>query len=587
MDKFTEALQRTFLKLVLRELVRARIRYVENDKNDFIGMGIYHDDDVKNYKKFIEMLEKQLGKNLSYSDVMMVMRAYFPEKKYPNFYFLIKVIDEIGEQKDLGNNDNKNKIIHDIIHHSYDSLRKNKPLLKTLISNLKKDLYKRNEEVCAHPEKFEPTTPYKKIPAIREKPDFLSIASMLSPLAASSSSSLSSLSPAASSFSNMSIDFSGTPLASTSADFSSTPPSPSSTSSSKSEKVYESGKSEAQQAYIKAYLESLIRSKMNFLGYLKHFNSLPQSEQDKISDALFNSNLLYDRHFFEENILHMHRQVCALTLLARAQKMSLYHDVDVDVDLFVKRLPVQLAINQKLEFVKEILDMMRELSTDLKKYFLDRRLIHSPMNAQDKDLANTLSKLIGSLQRYKTKFEDDLGTKHRIKDLVLSQKVFLDYLKYFNSLSQLEKGSISELLFNSSLLSTREFFEVSLFHKYMRVCAWTMYWNLLDRAQRNISYQIKVLSQGADDVVGLFMQGLPVQLTVEQKLIFVKEILGVMQRAALDLKRYFLENPLIHSLIGVSDKNLIGILSSLTESFRRYESKLEEDQYKKVSERHN
>jgi len=82
MDIFTEAVQHTFLKLVILAFLRAHIRYGGSDKRDFDGMGFYDKTEVAKHRKFTKLLEKTLGNNLSYASVMRVVKPQFPEENY-------------------------------------------------------------------------------------------------------------------------------------------------------------------------------------------------------------------------------------------------------------------------------------------------------------------------------------------------------------------------------------------------------------------------------------------------------------------------------------------------------------------------
>ncbi|EKD75504.1 MAG: hypothetical protein ACD_44C00111G0008 [uncultured bacterium] len=393
MDIFTEAVQHTFLKLVILAFLRAHIRYGGSDKRDFDGMGFYDKTEVAKHRKFTKLLEKTLGNNLSYASVMRVVKPQFPEENYSKFYLLIKFIDKIGKEENLGSNKNKENIIHDIIHNSYNALRDERPLLKDLINTLKEELYKRNKEICAHPEKFEPKKPYKEVSEVGEKPDFLTVTLMQTP----SSSALSSSS-------DMSIDLNRTASivsrsASASSGFSSMP-SPSSTDGN------EFKRDDPQLVNIKYYVEISTLSKINFLEYLRYFNSLSLIERDKISDALLKGG----NQFPEAHVFNKYIQICAWTLLEWVQRMNSVRSVESVVVRFMQSLPVQLEVDQRLWFVEKVLEAMQESSKDLKKYLLDTSLLHSSMSIQGlplKDLETMVLSSIEGLKKYKKKLDDD------------------------------------------------------------------------------------------------------------------------------------------------------------------------------------
>src|SRR3989338_2006836 len=393
MDIFTEAVQHTFLKLVILAFLRAHIRYGGSDKRDFDGMGFYDKTEVAKQRKFTKLLEKTLGNNLSYASVMRVVKPQFPEENYSKFYLLIKFIDKIGKEENLGSNKNKENIIHDIIHNSYNALRDERPLLKDLINTLKEELYKRNKEICAHPEKFEPKKPYKEVSEVGEKPDFLTVTLMQTP----SSSALSSSS-------DMSIDLNRTASivsrsASASSGFSSMP-SPSSTDGN------EFKRDDPQLVNIKYYVEISTLSKINFLEYLRYFNSLSLIERDKIRNALLKGG----NQFPEAHVFNKYIQICAWTLLEWVQRMNSVRSVESVVVRFMQSLPVQLEVDQRLWFVEKVLEAMQESSKDLKKYLLDTSLLHSSMSIQGlllKDLETMVLSSIEGLKKYKKKLDDD------------------------------------------------------------------------------------------------------------------------------------------------------------------------------------
>ena len=177
-------------------------------------------------------------------------------------------------------------------------------------------------------------------------------------------------------------------------------PSPSSTDGN------EFKRDDPQLVNIKYYVEISTLSKINFLEYLRYFNSLSLIERDKISDALLKGG----NQFPEAHVFNKYIQICAWTLLEWVQRMNSVRSVESVVVRFMQSLPVQLEVDQRLWFVEKVLEAMQESSKDLKKYLLDTSLLHSSMSIQGlplKDLETMVLSSIEGLKKYKKKLDDD------------------------------------------------------------------------------------------------------------------------------------------------------------------------------------